>query len=161
MRPSWLTIIWMRMGRQFERRAGGGAVLVQPGLEWRNRHGRAGYLFELGDVYSAGGGWALVTDPSGSGLSFVSGSNGMLTTYLAAGIGGWVSNTWHQVVLSYSVTNTQLFLDGALAAGGPGLGFEPEFGDAAGGMVLWWGAIATGRARLGACSMSLRRSIVR
>ena len=55
--------------------------------------GAAGYWFELGDVYSPGGGWALVTDPSGSGVSFVSGSNGALTTYLAAAIGGWASGS--------------------------------------------------------------------
>ena len=88
--------------------------------------GAPGYLFELGDVWSPGGGWALVADPSGSGLSFVSGSNGALTTYLAAAIGGWASGQWHQIVLSYSATNTALFLDGAPAGSGPGLAFEPD-----------------------------------
>ncbi len=39
---------------------------------------------------------------------------------------GWVSNTWHQVVPSYLTNGTLLFLDGGLAASGPGLAFEPE-----------------------------------
>ena len=105
-----------------------GAVRFWFNPDWNGGTGTGapGYLFELGDVYSPGGGWALETDSSGSGLSFVSGSNGMLTTYLAAGIGGWVSNTWHQVVLSYSATNTQLFLDGSVGVGGPGLALQPQ-----------------------------------
>jgi len=85
-----------------------------------------GCLFELGDVYSPGGGWALKTDPLENGLSFVSGSNGVLTTYLTAAIGGWVPNQWHQIVLSYSSNETVLFIDGAPAASGPGLAFEPD-----------------------------------
>ena len=64
--------------------------------------GAPGYLFEFGDVYSPGGGWALETDPNGTGLSFVSGCNGMLTTYLAAPIGGWAQNQWHQIIFCYS-----------------------------------------------------------
>jgi hypothetical protein len=88
--------------------------------------GAPGYLFEFGDVYSPGGGWALETDPSGTGLSFVSGSNGMLTTYLTAPIGGWAQGQWHQVVFCYSSNETALFLDGAPAASGPGLAFEPD-----------------------------------
>ena len=78
--------------------------------------GAPGYLFEVGDVYSPGGGWALETDPNGTGLSFVSGSNGMLTTYLSAPIGGWQQGQWHQIVLNYSSNQTVLFIDGAPAA---------------------------------------------
>ena len=33
---------------------------------------------------------------------------------------------WHQIVLSYSSAGTVLFLDGAPAASGPGLAFEPD-----------------------------------
>jgi len=105
-----------------------GAVRFWFSPDWNGGTGTGapGYLFELGDVGSPGGGWALVTDSSGSGLSLVSGCNGALTTYLAAAIGGWVSSQWHQIVLSYSATNTALFLDGAPAGSGPGLAFEPD-----------------------------------
>jgi hypothetical protein len=88
--------------------------------------GAPGYLFELGDVYSPGGGWAMETDPAGTALSFVSGSNGVVTTYLTAPIGWWVSNQWHQVVLSYTTNETDLYLDGGLVASGSGLLFEPD-----------------------------------
>ena len=46
--------------------------------------GTTGYLFEFGDVTAPGGGWALLTDPAGTALSFMSGSNGpvsVLTIY--------------------------------------------------------------------------------
>jgi hypothetical protein len=88
--------------------------------------GTYGYLFELGDVTAPGGGWALLTDPAGTGLSFVSGSNGVLATNLTAPIGTWVTNQWHQIILSYSASDTLLFIDGVLATGGPGLSFEPD-----------------------------------
>jgi hypothetical protein len=88
--------------------------------------GAAGYLFELGDVSSPGGGWALETDSSRSGLSFVSGSNGVLTTNFTAPIAGWLSNQWHQIVLSYSPSETLLFIDGGLVTAGAGLAFEPD-----------------------------------
>jgi hypothetical protein len=105
-----------------------GAVQFWFNPDWNGGTGTGapGYWFELGDVYSPGGGWALETDPAGTGLSFVSGSNGFLMTYLTAPIAGWASNTWHQIVLSYSSSATLLFIDGALAANGPGLFFEPD-----------------------------------
>jgi hypothetical protein len=105
-----------------------GAVQFWFNPDWNGGTGTGapGYWFELGDVYSPGGGWALVTDPAGTGLSFVSGSNGFVMTYLTAPIGGWVSNTWHQIALSYSPSATLLFVDGALATNGPGLFFEPD-----------------------------------
>jgi hypothetical protein len=88
--------------------------------------GTNGYLFELGDVTAPGGGWALMTDPAGTGMSFVNGVNGVLAPALMAPIGSWVSNQWHQVVLSYSPAETLLFLDGSLAAGGVGMSSEPD-----------------------------------
>ena len=107
---------------------GEGAVQFWFNPDWNGGTGTGGpgYWFELGDVYSPGGGWGLVADPAGTGLSFVGGSNGFLITYLTAPIGGWVSNTWHQVVLSYSSNATLLFIDGGLATNGPGLFFEPD-----------------------------------
>jgi hypothetical protein len=75
----------------------------------------AGYLFEFGEVYSPGGGWALETDPNGTGLSFVSGTNGIFSTYLSAPIGGWQEGQWHQIIFCYSSNQTALFIDGAPA----------------------------------------------
>jgi hypothetical protein len=114
----------------FNLNGGEGAVRFWFNPDWNGGTGTGapGYWFELGDVYSPGGGWALESDSFGTGLSFVSGSNGVLTTYLTAPIGGWVSGQWHQVVLSYSASQTLLFLDGAPAASGPGLAFEPDLG---------------------------------
>jgi hypothetical protein len=105
-----------------------GAVAFWFSPDWNGGTGPGGpgYLFELGDVTAPGGGWALLTDPAGTGLSFISGSNAVLTTNCTAPISGWVSNQWHQVVLSYSFAETLIFLDDTLAAGGPGLTFEPD-----------------------------------
>jgi hypothetical protein len=119
---------YVEVDGSFNLNGGEGAVRFWFKPDWNGGTGTGtnGYLFELGDVTAPGGGWALEADSFGTGLSFVSGSNGLLTTYLIAPIEGWVSNSWHQVVLSYSGNATSLFLDGALAASGPGLAFEPD-----------------------------------
>jgi hypothetical protein len=47
-----------------------GAVQFCRSPDWNGGTGTGapGYLFEVGDVYLPGGGWALETDPSGSRL---------------------------------------------------------------------------------------------
>jgi hypothetical protein len=38
----------------------------------------------------------------------------------------WTSNTWHHVCLTYGPTNTTLYIDGAMAASGPGIAHYPD-----------------------------------
>ncbi|HXB61072.1 MAG TPA: LamG domain-containing protein [Candidatus Acidoferrales bacterium] len=69
--------------------------------------------------------WSLYLNPSGTGIYFSSGTNGIRTNYLSAPI-SWDWNTWHLIVLTYSPTNTSLYLDGELAASGDGVRYVPS-----------------------------------
>ena len=77
-------------------------------------------LIEIGSQDSAGGWWALVLSADGTTLSFVTQANGIGVTNLSATI-NWTSNDWHQVVLTYSATNSLLYLDAQLTASGAGV----------------------------------------
>jgi hypothetical protein len=75
----------------------------------------------MGDTNSTEGWWALWADSTGSSLCFETQSNGVSTKYFTNAIATWTSNTWYEVVLDYSSTNTSLYINGALAQNGPGL----------------------------------------
>lgn len=69
--------------------------------------------------------WSLYLNPSGTSIYFSSGTNGVRTNYLNAPI-SWDSSTWHQIVLTFSPTNSLLYLDGQLAASGDGGRYLPS-----------------------------------
>ena len=67
--------------------------------------------------------WSLYVDHAGSNLYFSTQTNDLsnqLTTYLSTPI-AWKTNYFHFVALTYSATNTALYLDGVLATNGPPL----------------------------------------
>jgi len=68
-------------------------------------------------VGSTNGWWALFLNTNGTQLAFGSSTNGGGLVDLSAGI-SWLSNQWHQIVLTYTPTNSLLYLDGQLAANG-------------------------------------------
>lgn len=70
-------------------------------------------LIELGTQGSANGWWGLVIGSAGTSLYFGTQTNSTstLTTNLTA-IVSWTSNVWHQIVLTYSPTNSSLYFDG-------------------------------------------------
>ena len=86
-------------------------------------------LFEAGDytTNSNYGWWSLYVDPAGANLYFsaqTNDSSGTYTNYLSAPI-SWKTNYFHFVALTYTATNTLLYLDGALATNGPGVTVYP------------------------------------
>jgi len=86
-------------------------------------------LFEVGAYTpdSSYGWFSLYVDPAGDNLYFSTQTNDLSsteTTYLSAPI-SWATNYFHNVVLTYSSTNTLLYLDGTLAATGSGLTIYP------------------------------------
>jgi len=86
-------------------------------------------LFEAGGytTNSNYGWWSLYVDPAGANLYFSAQTNdlsGTVTTYLAAPI-AWKTNYFHFVALTYTATNTALYLDGELATNGPGVTVYP------------------------------------
>jgi Concanavalin A-like lectin/glucanases superfamily len=85
-------------------------------------------LFEVG-AYTPNadyGWWSLYLDNLGNNLYFsAQDSNGNLANYLSAPI-SFLSNTWHSVALTWSSTNTALYVDGALATNGAGISVLPS-----------------------------------
>ena len=90
-----------------------------------NGPGQWGRLFEVGSYTpdSSCGWWSLYVDPEGNNIYFSTQTNDLssnLCTYLSAPI-AWTTNYFHFVALTYSATNTALYLDGVLATNGPPL----------------------------------------
>ena len=112
-----------------------GTVTFWFGPDWASTNqggtgpGEYGRLFEAGayTTNSGYGWWSLYVDPAGTNLFFSAQTNdlsGTTTTYLSAPI-SWTTNYFHFIALTYSATNTALYLDGALATNGPGVTVYP------------------------------------
>jgi hypothetical protein len=91
--------------------------------------GEWGRLFEVGSYTpdSSYGLWSIYVDDVGANIYFSTQTNDLssnLTTYVSAPI-AWTTNYFHFVVLTYSATNTALYLDGGLAATGPPITIYP------------------------------------
>ena len=90
--------------------------------------GAWGQLIDAGQWTSDAsyGWWSLNVDPAGTNLWFsAQGNDGSQTNYLSFPI-SWTANGWHFIALSYSATNTALYLDGRLATNGPGMSIWPS-----------------------------------
>lgn len=84
-------------------------------------------LAELG-AYSSGGTygqWVLGFNTEGTELLFSTQGGGNETNHVTASV-SISSNTWRQVVLTYTPTNSILYLDGVEVANGPGVTFYPD-----------------------------------
>ena len=91
--------------------------------------GEFGRLFEVGSYTpdSSYGLWSISMDDVGANIYFSAQTNDLssnLTTYVSAPI-SWTTNYFHCVALTYSATNTALYLDGVLATNGPGMTIYP------------------------------------
>jgi hypothetical protein len=91
--------------------------------------GEYGRLLEVGGYTpdSSFGLWSIYVDDVGANIYFSTQTNDIssnLTTYVSAPI-SWTTNYFHYVALTYSATNTALYLDGGLAATGPPLAIYP------------------------------------
>jgi|ERR1044071_2910854 hypothetical protein len=89
--------------------------------------GQWGRLVEAGTYTSDAsyGWWSLYLDPAGTNIYFsVQTNNGNGSTYLSSPV-AWTNNAWHMVTLSYSSSNSSIFLDGVLATNGSGVAYWP------------------------------------
>ena len=88
--------------------------------------GQWGRLLEAGTYTTNAsiGWWSLYVDPAGVNLYFAAQTNGSEAMYLSAPI-AWTTNLWHLITLTYSATNSTLYLDGELATNGPGVTIWP------------------------------------
>ena len=85
--------------------------------------GEYGRLLEVGGYTpdSSFGLWSIYVDPAGANLYFSTQTNDFSSnfcTFVSAPI-AWTNNYFHFVALTYSATNTALYLDGVLATNGP------------------------------------------
>ena len=71
------------------------------------------------------GWWSLYLNSEGTSITFSSQNDGQGTNYLSVPI-SWDSATWHLISLTYSTTNTALYIDGQLAASGDGVLYLPN-----------------------------------
>ncbi len=89
--------------------------------------GEWGRLIEAGTyTTNASVGWlGLYFDPAGANIYFSAQTNsGLTTNYFVAPI-AWTNSQWHMLALTYSSTNTALYIDGALVTNGPGMTIWP------------------------------------
>jgi hypothetical protein len=110
-----------------------GTVLFWFAPDWASTNqggtgpGIAGRLIETG-AYTADasyGWWSIYVDSAGDNIYFSAQTNdGAEATYLSAPI-SWATNAFHQIAVTYSSTNTTLFMDGALITNGPGVTIYP------------------------------------
>jgi len=84
--------------------------------------GDSGRLIEMGSYNSAltNDWWSLYLSPDGNQLYFATATNDVMTTNLTANI-SFTSDTWYQIALAYTPTNTVLYVDGQVAATGTGI----------------------------------------
>jgi len=89
--------------------------------------GQSGRLVEAGTYTSDAsyGWWSIYFDGYGTNIFFsVQTNNGNGATYLSAPI-SLTTNDWHQVALTYSSSNSSLYIDGTLATNGAGVAYWP------------------------------------
>lgn len=84
--------------------------------------GVPGRLIEVGSytTNASYGWWSLFVDSGGTNLYFAAQTNsgdGAIAMYLSAPI-DWATNDWHMIALTYSPTNSALYIDGQLATNG-------------------------------------------
>jgi hypothetical protein len=109
--------------------------------------GLYGPLIETG-IYTSNasvGWWSLYFDSNAANIYFSAQTNsGLQTNYLSAPI-AWTNGQVHLIVLNYTPTNSQLFLDGTNAASGPGVTIYPNATVLNGG--FWVGSASNGVAQ--------------
>jgi hypothetical protein len=106
-----------------------------------------GPLFETGYYTSNAsvGWWSIYVDQWGSNVYFSAQTNsGLQTNYLSAPI-AWTNDVFHLIAVTYSSTNTQLFLDGTNAATGPAMTIYPDNTVLSNG--FWIGGASNGMAQ--------------
>jgi hypothetical protein len=111
-------IIWFWFSPDFDSESQGG---TGPG-DW-------GRFVDVGAWTSNAvfGWWSLLMSPDGNNIYFSGQTNGVGTNYLTCPI-SWTAGSWHLVGLTYSATNSVLYLDGEVATNGLGVIYPPNHG---------------------------------
>ena len=97
----------------------------RPNWSSTNGPGTWGRLIDVGQSNSASGWWSIYVSPSGKTINFSAQTNGLSTNYLSAQV-TWASNVWHLIDLTYSDTNSALYVDGVIVTNGNGAVYWPS-----------------------------------
>lgn len=100
--------------------------------------GVPGRLLEVGTftTNASYGWWSLYMDSGGNNLYFSAQDElGDQTNYLSTPV-TWTSNEWHLLALTWSETNTALYVDGDTVATGPGISVLPSMEVASNGFSI-------------------------
>ena len=89
--------------------------------------GTVGRLIDIGspNPAEAGAWWSLHFSASGTALRFETASNGVTMSSLI-GTSSWYAGEWYQIALTYSPTNSALYVDGQLLASAGGRLYVPD-----------------------------------
>ena len=88
--------------------------------------GSWGQLLEVGSFDGTNGYFGLYIDPFGTNLVFACGDDqGNSMTCLSAPI-SWTTNCWHLLALTYSSTNSLLYIDNVAVTNGLGVAYLPD-----------------------------------
>lgn len=119
--------------------------------------GVPGRLLEVGTLTTNAsyGWWSLSMDSGGNNLYFgAQDALGDQTNYLFAPI-TWTSNEWHLLALSWTETNTALYVDGDCVTNGPGITILPSMEVASNGFSIG-SDVATGTLQMHGAMNSLQ-----
>jgi hypothetical protein len=98
--------------------------------------GNTARLIDVGDAgTNSVAWWGLHVDSTGNTLSFGTKGDGVTTTNVSASI-AWQSNAWHEIVLTYSPTNSALYIDGLAVATGSGVMHYPTAEESIAGLTI-------------------------
>lgn len=100
--------------------------------------GVGGRLLEVGTytTNASSGWWSLYMDSGGNNLYFAAqDAFGDQTNYLSTPI-TWTSNEWHLLALTWSETNTALYVDGTCVTNGAGISILPSMEVASNGFSI-------------------------
>lgn len=97
---------------------------VKPSWTSGTGPGHEGRLLEVGDQGTTNGWWALYTSTNGSQLKFGGKLGSTTTNYLTSSI-DWTTN-WVHVALTYTETNSVLYVNGAQTTNGIGVSLVPD-----------------------------------
>jgi len=142
--PAWLQYNVYEADGRTNLMVNQGSVIMWFAPSWASTNaggvgpGSWGQLIDAGEWTSDAsyGWWSLNVDPAGTNLWFsAQGDDGSQTNYICAPI-SWTANDWHFIALTYSATNTTLYLDGQLATNGVGMTIWPSSNVLANGFYI-------------------------
>src|SRR5579884_3732018 len=127
---AWITYAVVETNGMTNLNCSQGTIEMWFSPDWNSSDGLGawGTILAVGNwntnISEATGAWGIYISPDGSGIYFSAQPNGVITNYLNAPI-SWNAGDWHHIALTYSATNSALYVEGQLTSTGPGVSIVP------------------------------------